>query len=57
MSRTQVFVGSVGGGFGGGDEQTALSSNNNYVVFNIGNDKNATIKSVLPKEQELIPEY
>ena len=40
MSRTHDFVvvGSVGGGFGGGDRQTELSSNDDNIVFDIGDN-------------------
>ena len=38
MLTTQVFVGSIGSGFGGGDRQPVLSLNNDYVVFDIGRD-------------------
>ena len=36
--KVAFFVGSVGGGFGGGDRQTALFLNNNNVVFDIGDN-------------------
>ena len=38
MSATQVFSGRIGGGFGGGDGQTASSSNNDNGIFNTGNN-------------------